>query len=436
MIRRIGWCRGQCVKQIAHVFAVLLAFTVVNSDKAKAQSSFVTPFPDGGTYRVFVFGDALGNGLHEGLRHGLRLEPDIRVDNHSVGNSRLSRKRPIDWPEHLSQIAQKSSFEIAVMTFGVSDRGSMSVNGRRYAVGTPEWDTAYGKRIDAVVRAAKAKGAAVYWVGLPAMRGPRASAESQIMNALARERVYRLGGKFVDTWEGFTDGNGNFSPYGPDLTGKIRRLRSKDGVYFTGRGYRKLAHFVERIIRRDVALARAERDVPLAGSTAEQAQIRRLSSVRGAKGPRVRQDALQREASTRKQPRATQGGDHKAAHATVRVQIPDAESGDKKTVQIRILRPALPAVVVGHIQRRSQATGGDQLGRNLLQFTPDGTGILNSVAAGSSNSGSDLSKRISVTQTPYYKALIKGETLPPKPGRTDDLSWPPQNRRPLPGTGS
>lgn len=426
--------RSHVCKRMLSTIGCMCLLAVANISGAQAQNSFVTPFPDGGTYRVMVFGDALGSGLYEGLRHGLRLEPDIRVENRSVGNSRLSRKRPVDWPQHLEKIAQKAPFDIAVMTFGVSDRVSMSVNGRRYGVGTPAWNKAYGKRIEAVVRAAN--GAAVYWVGLPAMRGPRSSADSQVMNALARERVYRLGGKFVDTWEGFTDGNGNFSPYGPDLTGKIRRLRSKDGVYFTGRGYRKLAHFVERIIRRDVALARSERDVPLAGDPTEQAQVKRLSSLRGNTGPRVRQDTLKRQPSAQAQTIRARGGDHKAAHATVRLQIPGQNGTAKKTVQIRILRPALPAAVVGHIQRRSRATGGGQLGRNLLQFTPDGTGIVNSVASVGSSSGTNISTRVSVTQTPYYKALIKGEALPAKPGRTDDMSWPPQNRRPLPATGS
>jgi len=405
------------------------------SGHAEAQTSFVTPFPKDGAYKVFVFGDALGNGLFQGLKTGLRLEPDVRVENHSVGNSRLSRTRPVDWPALVETKASTTPFDIAVMTFGVSDRVSIRVNGKRYFVGSPEWAEAYGKRIDAVLRAAKRKGTAIYWVGLPAMRGPRTAADSQVMNAIARERVYRQGGKFVDTWDGFTDGDGNYSPYGPDLSGKIRRLRSKDGVYFTGRGYRKLAHFVERLIRRDIALARGERNVPLAGDSSEQAQVRRLASVRGSSA-RVRTDRLSRKPETKRRKKAAQAGDHKADHATVRVQLPSEDGKTRKTVQIRILRPALPTVVDGHIQRRSRATGGDQLGRNLLQFTEDGTGLVSSVASIPTGGGENLSTRVSVTQTPYYKALIKGEVLPSKPGRTDDFSWPPQDRAPMPATGS
>src|SRR4029077_505929 len=59
----------------------------------------------------------------------------------------------------------------------------------------------------------------------------------------------------VDIWDGFVDENGNFVNQGPDFEGQTRRLRAGDGVHFTKAGARKLAHYVEREIRR-VMLAR------------------------------------------------------------------------------------------------------------------------------------------------------------------------------------
>jgi len=420
--------------------AMGLVLLLGTGDEVRAQASgggrstFVTPFPDGGTYKVFVFGDSLGNGLHGGLKQALRLEPDLRVDNRSRPGSRLMSSKGSDWVATMKASVRDDAFNIAVMTFGVNDRVAIRVNRKWYRVGSPQWSQAYARRIDALLRATKAGGAAIYWVGLPVLRGPKSRSAAQTMNSIARERVYRNGGKYVDTWEGFTDGDGNYSPYGPDLTGRIRRMRSKDGVFFTLRGYRKLAHYIERLIRRDVALARAERDVPLAGDVAEQRQVRRARASQRASGGKVRKGEW--AARVKADPRAERTGDHKAAHATVRVRLPGANGAGGKTVQIRILRPALPAVVVGHIQRRSRASGGDRLGRNLLRFDADGTGMLNSVASGLDTGRGGSSSRISVTQTPYYKALIKGESLRPKPGRTDDFSWPPQNRIPFPATGS
>ena len=56
-------------------------------------------------------------------------------------------------------------------------------------------------------------------------------------------------------WDGFVDESGRYTVEGPDFEGQIRRLRSADGVHFTKAGAIKLAHYVERELRR--ALSRS-----------------------------------------------------------------------------------------------------------------------------------------------------------------------------------
>ena len=85
------------------------------------------------------------------------------------------------------------------------------------------------------------------------------SADAEAMNDLFREKAFINGAKFVDTWNGFTDESGRYSAYGPDMAGQVKRLRADDGVHFTARGYLKLAHFVEKDLRRDLNLAKIER---------------------------------------------------------------------------------------------------------------------------------------------------------------------------------
>ncbi|MEL6421806.1 MAG: hypothetical protein AAFQ42_05140 [Pseudomonadota bacterium] len=314
----------------------------------------------------------------------------------------------------------------------------MRVDGRRVAVGTPAWRDAYRNRVAATIRAARSGNAAVYWLGLPVMRGPRTNADTRTINAIAREQVFRLGGKYIDTSDGFSTADGSFSPYGPDLSGQTRRLRTKDGVYMTGRGYRKFAHYVERLIRRDLTIARAERDVPLAGDVNEQAQVHRLAK-RGTRSDSTETAAARRSEAARRRDQNARAmaaaGDHKAEHATVRVTLPakSGASNSRRVVQLRIVRPPLPAVVVGHIRRRGSRATSARLGRNLIGISPkDGAGYVNSIASGLDASGNAFASRVSVTQSPYYRALIKGETLRPRAGRTDDFTWPPQDRAPLP----
>jgi hypothetical protein len=100
----------------------------------------------------------------------------------------------------------------------------------------------------------------VFWVGLPAQRGSKATAEDSYLDELYRGRAEKAGIVYVDVWDGFVDEQGRYSAQGPDFEGQIRRLRSADGIYFTKAGARKLAHYVEREIDR----SEANRPLPLA----------------------------------------------------------------------------------------------------------------------------------------------------------------------------
>ncbi len=112
------------------------------------------------------------------------------------------------------------------------------------------WAAVYGKRIDETIAALKSKGVPVFWVGLPSIRGTKSTADAVYLNELFRARAERAGVVYIDVWDGFVDDAGKFSSYGPDYEGQTRRLRSSDGVFFTKFGARKLAHYVEREIRR------------------------------------------------------------------------------------------------------------------------------------------------------------------------------------------
>ena len=118
-----------------------------------------------------------------------------------------------------------------------------------------KWAELYAKRIDETIAVLKSKGVPVLWVGLPAIRGTRSTADMVYLNDLYRDRAGKAGIIYVDIWDGFVDESGNYVPQGPDFEGQTRKLRAGDGVHFTKAGARKLAHYVEREIRR-VMLAR------------------------------------------------------------------------------------------------------------------------------------------------------------------------------------
>jgi hypothetical protein len=130
------------------------------------------------------------------------------------------------------------------------------------------WNELYNKRIDDMIAALKSKGVPVIWVGLPPVRGPKSMADTSYLNDLYRARAEKAGIIYVDVWDGFVDESGKFAPQGPDVEGQIRRLRTGDGVHFTKAGARKLAHYVEREIRRVMST----RPIPVALPSDEPAQ--------------------------------------------------------------------------------------------------------------------------------------------------------------------
>jgi hypothetical protein len=115
------------------------------------------------------------------------------------------------------------------------------------------WVELYSKKIEEMIGVLKSKGLPVLWVGLPAVRGAKATADMLFLDSLYREAAAKAGITYVDVWDGFVDEAGRFLQQGPDFEGQIRRLRSYDGVYFTKPGARKLAHYVEREITRLLA---------------------------------------------------------------------------------------------------------------------------------------------------------------------------------------
>ena len=119
-----------------------------------------------------------------------------------------------------------------------------------YEFKSEKWVELYNKRVDETIAALKAKGVPVFWVGLPPIRGARSMGEMAFLNDIFRGRAEKAGAIYIDVWDGFVDEGNRFAQQGPDFEGQVRRLRTADGVHFTSAGARKLAHYLDKEIRR------------------------------------------------------------------------------------------------------------------------------------------------------------------------------------------
>lgn len=393
------------------------------------QHSYINPFPTGDRYRILVIGDSLGDDLWQGLYRAFQEDKNLEFINRSKATGGLVRSDSNSWESQVIDILKNDSFQIAVMMFGANDDQAIKTGKDWLKVGSEPWRQAYGERVEAIIKKLRAANIAVYWVGLPVMRSPDQSADAEMMNEVFREKAFINSAKYIDTWNGFTDESGRFSAYGPDMSGQVKRLRSDDGVHFTERGSLKLAHFVEKEMRRDLSLAKLERNIPLAGSEEEQAKMMGREVA-----PTKRADADQPAESAAPAPDQS---DTTAQSADAPTSADGAASGDaasdttpamqQNTVgEVSVVRPAMDSTLQAAQGLLPQAPASSlpepemitsELGNGLTAVA-----TLSSVTDFSLNSSKP---RLPLSQRPYYKVLIKGEQLKPKSGRADDFAWPP-----------
>jgi uncharacterized protein len=291
------------------------------------------------TTHIVVMGDAMADWLAYGLEDAFSESPEIGVVRKHRTYSGLihgESKNAYDWPQAARDILVTEKADVIVMMIGMADRQAIrekqvrgtpakpSGTASRPESGDPaahdeegqaapeepaaaaetttrtgatavyefhseQWAERYGKRIDEMIAVLKTKGVPVFWVGLPAVRGTRSTADIAYLNNLYHGRAEKAGITFVDVWDGFVDENGNFTTHGPDFEGQTRRLRSADGVYFTKAGAQKLAHYAEREIEHAILTHNGPVATPAPEEEAPQAAAHQgaQSPARPVAGPVV-----------------------------------------------------------------------------------------------------------------------------------------------------
>lgn len=269
-----------------------------SAEAAQRDASRDRAPPKNASLFVYVFGDSLGQQLASGLDDALSDRPDVAVVRKARGSTGLVTTDYYDWPKAVADLlgtteskhdaekkpeaghkaeadrkgdakragssetaaidskadkkskSDKAKIDVAVMMVGVNDRQPIQIDGKTLQPGTPEWTAVYTKRVLQIDEAFRAKHIPLIWVGIPITRDDNFADDMAAFNEIYRDAAAKTGAVYVDTWEAFSDDNGDFAANGPDVDGQNARLRASDGVHFTRAGARKLAHFVDAHIRR------------------------------------------------------------------------------------------------------------------------------------------------------------------------------------------
>jgi len=441
------------------ILAFVLALAVALPGHAQPRAAgdallggtFITPFPENDTYRVQVYGESMADGLLTGLAEVMGREARVVLPKRARQLTGLLRGEILEDLLAIEEELEREPAHVAIIMPNMILRFPWRENfDRRFPPGSEArreevqrrqevWKAERGLRLDQLIRALRRKNLAVYLVGLPIMRNPFTTDDAQVVNELLRERALVNGARFIDIYASFADEGGGFDPQGPDIDGKMRLLRDTEGIGFTAAGFRKLGHFVERELKRDLAAARAERNVPLAGSEEEQRRIR-PAAVRPQPGPTgdmatLTKDGRPAPAVTKPSPpagawatrteSATTGEDIRADNGRVTIKSVTLQ-GREETVTIEIVRPPIPAALYAAVTRRESPDKPSQLGHSIVTEIAGGQTVISSVTPPADGGASDRRRGNTGIGSPYHLVLEKGQRLPPKPGRSDDMPWPRQ----------
>ena len=423
-------------------------FAQTPEDQAGSGASYVTPFPPGDVYKLQVYGDGFAEGLLQGLSELPRSEDRIDIPKKHRVISPLIR---IEHEEELKAEEQsRDVVHIGIVMLGLNDRGSLRIAGSNaIKFGTQAWKDQYGQRVDRLLKALKRRNVAVYFVGMPPLRRKDANDDAETVNEVLLEKALANGVRFVETVESFSDENGAFSQFLPDISGNREKLRDADGVSFTSAGNRKLASLVANEMKRDLAAARAERAVPLAGGDAEQKRINPEKAAAAASNSAwkgvVTKDGKDARPTQAGPPGSAQAAnaaairastgqpDQKAENGRLMLRVAGA-NGREENAMIEIVRPAISAAVIALLTRKETVEAVQQPFEMLADDVGDGISVSTMVVALGDSAGGR--RRGAGNLAGYTAVWVRGERLPPKPGRADDFAWPRPEALPLPAAAS
>jgi hypothetical protein len=236
--------------------------------KQKAKPAPVEPAPVvveklENAKKVLVVGDFMADSLGDGLKTAFETTPGIVIETRANGSSGLVREDYFNWPQILPVYVAELKPSIVIISLGANERQQMSIDGEKEKFRTDRWLAEYTRRTGAFAALARSENIPLLWVGMPPFQSTAMTADMVTLNGIFRTETERVGGTFIDIWDGFVDEGGKFVMTGSDINGQQVRLRGSDGVNLTKAGKRKLAFYVEKDIRKLLGDAAAStQDIP------------------------------------------------------------------------------------------------------------------------------------------------------------------------------
>ncbi|MEA2269991.1 MAG: uncharacterized protein QOC64_2601 [Solirubrobacteraceae bacterium] len=205
----------------------------------------------GARLRVLVTGDSMIYKLFDLL--ALRLGERAAVRGDAKPGTGISKPRLLNWPAYARRAARDDDPDVTVVFLGISDyRALRGRSGTSISCCGEAWIDDYARRVRAMTTAyLRNSRGLVYWTLLPAPRHPGRAAASRAVNRAIRRAAasFADGVRLIDAAAVIAPG-GSFAEsivYG----GRLRRVRSDDGLHLAATGTSITASIIVRWLRSD-----------------------------------------------------------------------------------------------------------------------------------------------------------------------------------------
>jgi uncharacterized protein len=254
--------KNPAMSQFRIVSALLLAIALVLPSAA--------PRAENPARSIAVYGDSLADGVWDGFTRVLKREPGgWTAQRRSAIGTGLTRGDFAAWLEQIERDFQASPARHVVIMVGLNDLRDFRDDRRGRIYGTPDWDTAYSRRIEALVERLRAHAENVVWIGLPVFRRPEQNEGGRRLSDLYATVAPRAGASFVAIYDDFLSPDGAFTTHLAATDGRPRQVRGEDGQHFIGTGYEMIAaKALAEIKRLEVRKAEATLRTPAAAAAA------------------------------------------------------------------------------------------------------------------------------------------------------------------------
>lgn len=185
--------------------------------------------------KVLLVGDSMMQGLGPWLQRQFKSR-GAQVLDHSKHSTGLVNKTYYNWPDKLASLMEQHQPEMVMVMLGTNDHLDMVMEGKQYIRYRSEaWHARYSERVQQMALVALSRGAAVVWIGLPAMREAWYEDAAKVTAPIFEREMQAFGMPFVDARPVLLEPSETYSHYLSQGERKVL-ARAGDGIHLAPYG--------------------------------------------------------------------------------------------------------------------------------------------------------------------------------------------------------